>query len=116
MNQYFGWIQGSDMPSTYVHMSGKEVDKAILSMNGIATEEMKEQSKLQPVICSRCDTINSADVQRCNKCAGLLDLKYAMQLEDENKGQDKINDIMRSLLEDKAMMKELSKRLHELGS
>lgn len=28
MNQYFGWIQGSDMPATYVHMSGKDVDNA----------------------------------------------------------------------------------------
>ncbi|MBW2965283.1 tyrosine-type recombinase/integrase, partial [Candidatus Woesearchaeota archaeon] len=38
MNQYFGWIQGSDMPSTYVHMSGREVDDAILAMNGLKSK------------------------------------------------------------------------------
>jgi integrase len=30
MNHYFGWTQGSNMPSTYVHLSGKDLDEAIL--------------------------------------------------------------------------------------
>ncbi|MDD5417931.1 MAG: tyrosine-type recombinase/integrase, partial [Candidatus Nanoarchaeia archaeon] len=25
MNMYFGWVQGSDMPATYVHLSGRDV-------------------------------------------------------------------------------------------
>jgi site-specific recombinase XerD len=29
MNQIFGWKQGSDMPSIYVHLSGRDVDDAI---------------------------------------------------------------------------------------
>ncbi len=33
MNHYFGWTQGSDMPSTYIHMTGKDLDGAILKMN-----------------------------------------------------------------------------------
>ena len=44
MNQYFGWIQGSDMPSTYVHMSGKNVDEALLRMNGVAVEVNKNKT------------------------------------------------------------------------
>ncbi|MCQ1534674.1 tyrosine-type recombinase/integrase [Methanosarcina sp. KYL-1] len=35
MNAYFGWIQGSNMPSVYVHLSGRDVDDAILKANGI---------------------------------------------------------------------------------
>lgn len=35
MNVYFGWTQGSKMPSTYVHLSGRDIDKAILRINGI---------------------------------------------------------------------------------
>jgi integrase len=33
MNHYFGWTQGSTMPSTYVHLTGKDLDKAILKLN-----------------------------------------------------------------------------------
>jgi site-specific recombinase XerD len=35
MNLYFGWVQGSDMPSVYVHLSGRDVDDAILKANGV---------------------------------------------------------------------------------
>lgn len=37
MDEYFGWVQGSKMPSTYVHLSGRDIDKAILRLNGIKT-------------------------------------------------------------------------------
>ena len=39
MNLYFGWIQGSDMPSVYVHLSGRDVDDAVLKANGITAKE-----------------------------------------------------------------------------
>jgi integrase/recombinase XerD len=35
MNVYFGWIQGSEMSSVYVHLSGRDVDYAILKANGV---------------------------------------------------------------------------------
>lgn len=38
MNLYFGWVQGSDMPSVYVHLSGRDVDDAILKANGVISE------------------------------------------------------------------------------
>lgn len=39
MNAYFGWTQGSNMPSIYVHLSGRDVDDAILKANGIRDKE-----------------------------------------------------------------------------
>jgi len=45
MCEYFGWIQGSDMPSTYVHLSGRDIDNAILRIHGkLPKENGKEQS------------------------------------------------------------------------
>lgn len=38
MNLYFGWVQGSGMPSVYVHLSGRDVDDAILKANGMFSE------------------------------------------------------------------------------
>ena len=35
MNIFFGWVQGSRMASTYVHLSGRDIDRAILKLNGI---------------------------------------------------------------------------------
>ena len=84
MNQYFGWIQGSGMPATYVHLNGRDVDNAILEMNGIKNNTKKEENKFKPIICPRCDTINPSDNTHCLKCAGIIDYKYAIELEQKN--------------------------------
>ncbi|MBI5391592.1 tyrosine-type recombinase/integrase [Candidatus Woesearchaeota archaeon] len=89
MNHYFGWTQGSDMPSTYVHMSGRDVDNAILTMNGVVIKENKEAQKFSPHICGRCETINAHDSKFCNKCSGILDPKYAMELQEQDKKEKK---------------------------
>jgi integrase/recombinase XerD len=41
MNTYFGWIQGSEMASVYVHLSGRDVDYAILKANGVLDKDTK---------------------------------------------------------------------------
>jgi len=72
MNQYFGWIQGSDMPSTYVHLTGKNLDGAILSMNGIEEPVEKKESTMKPLICSRCNKLNSIGDLYCSICTAPL--------------------------------------------
>lgn len=53
MNHYFGWKQGS-MPATYVHLSGKELDSAILKMNGKVRElKQIEEPKVQKNILNK---------------------------------------------------------------
>jgi len=37
--EYLGWVQGSNMPRVYVHLSGRDIDKAILKLNGINLKE-----------------------------------------------------------------------------
>jgi len=54
MNLYFGWVQGSDMPSVYVHLSGRDVDDAILKANGIITEDQNSRNPNETV-CSNVD-------------------------------------------------------------
>ncbi|MAF36398.1 hypothetical protein CL622_04740 [archaeon] len=119
MNQYFGWIQGSDMPSTYVHMSGREADKAILAMNGIETQEAKQQTTLQPIICPRCETINTPDAKHCNKCAGIVNLKHALDIEVEEMKQKTVrkeaDDMMDLLMRDKEVQALLSEKISQLG-
>ena len=117
MNQYFGWIQGSDMPATYVHMSGKEVDNAIFKMNGLQHEDKKESIR-KPRVCSRCDSINTFDSAHCRKCGGYLDLKQAMEIEDKKRSvyaqQGLSNDLMTTLLKDKDVQHLLMEKLREI--
>lgn len=47
MNAYFGWVQGSDMPAVYVHLSGRDVDDAVLKANGVVTQ--KNGSVVNPI-------------------------------------------------------------------
>lgn len=35
MREYFGWSQRSNMASVYVHLSGRDIDRAILKLSGI---------------------------------------------------------------------------------
>lgn len=44
MNQYFGWIQGSDMPFVYVHLSGRDIDDAVLKANGMHQKETRKET------------------------------------------------------------------------
>jgi len=97
MNQYFGWIQGSDMPATYVHMSGREVDKAILEMNGLE-QIKKEKEKPQIKICPRCEAINDANDTYCSKCSFILDEKEAIKLQTQQKEQENMTDLSKNIL------------------
>jgi len=90
LNEYLGWVQGSGMPSIYVHMSGRDVDKAIKKMYGLVEEEEKKESILTPKNCPRCNEINPATSKFCNKCSLALDFKIAIELEDKRKKSDSI--------------------------
>lgn len=109
MNQYFGWVQGSSMSSTYVHMSGKDVDSAILELNGIKTEKGEtKESSLKPKICSRCSTINNYDSKYCSTCAAPLDVKTAMEIEEKKKIPDEVMD---KLIQDPEVQKMLIEKI-----
>ena len=64
---FFGWIMGSDMAATYVHLSGRDVDSVILRMNGIKPKEQTETR--EPRKCSKCNKVNPPDGWFCNRCA-----------------------------------------------
>lgn len=87
MKEYFGWVQASDMASVYVHLSGRDVDEAILAMHGIKEQEtMRQENVLKLKNCSRCEQKNPATAKCCNRCGLPLDLKEA--LEQEQKLED----------------------------
>lgn len=117
MKAYFGWVQASDMASTYVHLSGRDTDNAILEMNGLATKEEK-QSLIQPKKCVKCGFVNSSTSNFCSRCSGVLDVETAIELQKEllakDTQQEKIGDLMNALLQDKALKEMLFKKIMEM--
>jgi len=119
MNQYFGWVQGSDMPSVYVHLSGRETDAAILELNGIRAEKQHKESELKPRKCPRCEALNPYNGKFCLKCAAVIDINTAIEIEEERKqeiGIKQIGDeLLNALMQDKEIQKVMVKKILELG-
>jgi len=68
---YFGWTGDSKMLSTYIHLSGRDVDDAILQINGIKTSD-SERQKPQIRYCARCGNKNDLSALYCSKCGMVL--------------------------------------------
>lgn len=81
MNVYFGWVQGSDMPATYVHLSGRDVDDKILQIHGLKPRGRDKKDELKPVECPRCGYINAPVSRYCGRCGTILDEEERIKLE-----------------------------------
>ena len=90
LKQHFGWIQGSSMASVYVHLSGRDVDRALLELNGINVSKEKEAEKFKAIDCPRCKTKNSPISKFCSSCGLALDLKVAIELDETRSKADKV--------------------------
>lgn len=108
--EYMGWIQGSKEASTYVHLSGRDTDKAILAMHGLINEEEKKD-KFKPRVCPRCKTINDPASNFCSGCSLGLDEKTLIEFDKQKeeatdlgmilkkaKSKDEIKEMLRPLL------------------
>ncbi|MEK6974641.1 MAG: tyrosine-type recombinase/integrase [Nanoarchaeota archaeon] len=119
MNQYLGWVQGSGMPATYIHMSGKETDAALLVLNGVKLTKEEKESSLKPIKCHKCTHINNYDAKFCSKCAGILDIKTAMQLEDkrlkESELRNKSDELMNKLINDPEVYMLIMEKIATMG-
>lgn len=90
MKHHFGWVQSSTMAATYVHLSGREVDSALLELNGIKIDEETKPEKFKVEICSRCKTKNSPDSKFCNSCGLTLDLKTVVEIDEARAKADRL--------------------------
>jgi len=82
MKQYFGWVQGSEMASVYVHLSGRDVDNALFKLNGLEVKEDEREEQFRALSCPRCKTRNSPDARFCANCGMCLDAKTAIAIDD----------------------------------
>jgi site-specific recombinase XerD len=113
MKEYFGWTQGSDMASIYVHLSGRDVDDTLLKLYGVKKGNTEtEKSELQPTTCLRCSETNPPTGKFCNKCGMPLNLETSMQLDQK---RAKWDHLMSILIKDPEIMKLLIQKVTEKG-
>lgn len=87
MKQMFGWTNDSHMASVYYHLSGKDVDDALLKLHGIKTEEVKEEN-IGVKVCQKCGENNSILSHFCKKCSTPSDLKFMLEVDSKRKEFD----------------------------
>jgi integrase/recombinase XerD len=114
MKEYFGWVQASKMASIYVHLSGRDVDNAILKVYGMETDEKKEESKLKPINCQRCGESNQATNKYCSMCGFPLDEKTRTEVIQKTIERKDADDIMDRLLEDQEFREVFLKKVEML--
>ena len=103
MKEYFGWVQGSKMASVYVHLSGRDVDEAILKAYGIIKNDEQEQ-KPKIINCLRCKEKNDSLSLFCKRCGTPLTLETAIEylpkIEEKQKEKDDVTAlVLEKLLE-----------------
>jgi integrase/recombinase XerD len=82
MRKYFGWTPGSDVPSRYVHLSGRDIDNAILELNGVKNPE-EDSTEMDRVKCPDCGERVSPAQQFCGQCGvSLAEAEEEKELED----------------------------------
>lgn len=109
--QVMGWVQGSKQAATYVHLSQRDIDKAILSMYGLLEKEEKEEGKLIAIKCPRCEYKNYPGSKFCSRCGMAFDVKAAIEAEERDK---QIGAILIEALKDPQVANEIIKALEKI--
>ena len=100
------------MASIYVHLSGRDVDKAILKTHGIKLEETEdEKSLLEPKSCKRCNDVNPATNRFCRVCGLPLDDKIADEIIVNELKRRQADEVMDRLMKDEEFKKVLLEKL-----
>lgn len=73
----YGWSKNSDEPSTYVHLSGETVRKALLEKAGVEQKSVQEPTV---IMCPRCKRPNEPTATLCVKCKSALRLQDAVSI------------------------------------
>jgi len=76
----FGWVQGSEQPGTYVHLSGRDADEAILELYGMKKDAGEDIKLLMPKPCENCHAVNAFNSKVCINCGSPIPEKPKPEL------------------------------------
>jgi integrase/recombinase XerD len=106
---FFGWIVGTKVVRSYIHLSGRDVDNALIALNESGQVKIEDDYKIKSIQCKRCSetispSMNCPSMNFCAKCALPVNLsnEYTREeeLEKENKYlKEKYSDDIKALRE-----------------
>jgi len=106
LKQYFGWVQSSEMASTYIHLSGRDIDNAVLGMYGFVKKKEEEIKNGLPIKCVRCGFPNEHNAQFCSNCGLPLNIRSAIEnVKLAEEGDNLIATILKKLVENETTKK-----------
>jgi len=106
LRAFMGWGASSDMPEVYIHLSGRDVDNAILRARGADIEEIKQVNKFKPVKCPNCRADNIPGTAYCMVCDFPLDESIRREMNQEKQLAFKILRALQKTPEGKRLMEE----------
>jgi len=86
--EWFGWVQGSDVPARYVHLSGRDLDNQYDQLHGLY-EPDEEEEEPDVIECPRCEKLNEPTATFCMRCGFGLDQERADDIETEVESKTK---------------------------
>lgn len=109
MKEYFGWVQGSDMAATYVHLSGRDVDSTLLQLYSLKDKPIEKEAKLDVKVCHRCKERNSPSQSFCGRCGNPFDESKLLVIPKEGDG------VFTALFKDLEFRELFIRKVGELG-
>ncbi|PSQ27536.1 integrase [Halobacteriales archaeon SW_10_68_16] len=70
LEKRYGWVKQSDAAARYIAIFSDDVEKEILKIHGIETEE--ETEDIAPVECYRCTKLNTREARFCSRCGQVI--------------------------------------------
>ncbi len=104
LKAYFGWTGDSKMAATYVHLSGRDIDNAILQAYGSKPIIENDKPMLTVRICGRCGFTNHIDSMYCNRCGSTLDIKTAVEA---NKTEEEVKSMLLNSVNDPKIIEDI---------
>jgi len=108
--EYFGWTDFATAKH-YIRMAQKDLDNAIMQIQGIEPEEEDEVEDLRPAKCGECGEINPATRDYCQNCDHLISKQKELIRDSvRNEVKDEVKtDLIDTFLEEYNIPEEKSK-------
>lgn len=78
--RHMGWVDDTKMTAVYVHLSGKDIDNAILGAYGLKPKDDQDTT----LKCMRCAKSNEVNNRFCRDCGAPLSIHAGVELMDQD--------------------------------
>jgi len=113
LSKFFGWVQGSRMPQIYIHLSGRDLDPALLKLAGLEAEAEKvKQPEFTLQRCPRCGELNPPNEKTCRRCGNPLQGLPSTLLQSSD---EKVKKLEKRIEKLSSQLDQIMERLSKLG-